>query len=88
MLGHVTTIKTTNLYFIDTTPQKLISLLPQYHRILYNMSRARLGQTVEARLLISLATVLDFCSNHILTQLWATGWINTSFMENQLKTAL
>lgn len=88
MLGHVTTMKTANLYLTDTTPQKLISLLPQYYRILYNMSRTRLGLTVEARLLISLATTSDFCSSYILTPLWATVWVNTSFMENQLKTAL
>lgn len=69
MLGHFTTMKTANLYLTDTPPQKLISLLPQYYHTLYNMSRTRLGQTLEARPLISLANTADFCSNHILSLL-------------------
>lgn len=57
MLCHVTTMKTANLYLADAPPQKLISPLPQYYHMVYNM---RPGQTVEAGLLISLATTSDF----------------------------
>lgn len=56
----------------DTTPQKLISLLPQYYHILYNMSWTGPSLAEEARLLISLATTSDFCSSHILIQRGAT----------------
>ena len=72
MLTHVPTTKTANLYLTDTAPQKLISPLPQYYSMLYDVSRARPGLTEEARLLISLATTSDFSSSHILAQLWAT----------------
>lgn len=42
MSGRVTTTTTANLYFIDTTPQKLISLPPQYYHMVFRGSRTRL----------------------------------------------
>lgn len=55
---------------------------------MYDTSRTELGQTVETRQLISLATTSVFYSNHILTQLLAAGWVDSPFMENQLESAL